>query len=201
MSEPDVQATPSLAEQPLATLVERLASTDPAPGAGPSLAWTCSFAAGLVEMISAIELGKAPDDPAAVTARRDRAAALRDRALALADEDVRAYTAVIAVLRRREEPGHGGRLREALARAADPPMAIAEAAAELAALAADGAHGARGAVRGEAVTAAVLAEAVARGCVPIVVLNLAGARDDPRPARARELAQAARAALDRAHAA
>ena len=191
----------SLMEQTIATLVRRVASPDPAPGAGPSLAWTCALAAGLVEMISAIELRKEPDDPAAVGARRDRAAALSARALELADEDVAAYSAVIATLERRSEPGHGGRLRSALAQAADPPMALVEVAAELASLAADGAHGARGAVRGEAVTAAVLAEAVARAGVPIIELNLGGARDDPRLARARELADAARAGLDRALAA
>ena len=189
-----------LADETLASLVGRVAGRDPAPGAGPSLAWTCALAAALVEMVSAIELGKDPAEPAAVAARRDRAAALRGRALELADTDVAAYTDVIAVLARREEPGHGGRLRAALSRAADPPLEIAGIAAELAALAADAAAGARGAVRGEAVTAAVLAEAVARGCAPIVELNLGGARDDPRRDRARELAAGAGAELERAQA-
>ena len=104
------------------------------------------------------------------------------------------------MLARRAEPGHGGRLREALSQAADPPLEIAGMAAELAGLAADAAAGARGAVRGEAVTAAVLAEAVARGCVPIVELNLGGARGDERRARAAELARGARDALERAQA-
>src|SRR5829696_9227553 len=172
-----------LADQTLTSLVDRVAALDPAPGAGPSLAWTCSIAAALLEMVSAIELAKDPAEPAAVTARRDRAETLRGRALELADLDVAAYTEVIGVLARREEPGHGGRLREALSRAADPPLEIAAIAAELAALAADAAAAARGGVRGEAVTAAVLAEAVARGCVPIVELNLGGARGDERRGR------------------
>ena len=115
----------------LATLTDRVASTDPAPGAGPSLAWTCSLAAALVEMgVSAITLPKDGRDVAAVERRRERAAALRAAALDLADEDMAAYTAVLEVLRRRAEPGHGGRLRAALSAAADPPLAIVEVASE-----------------------------------------------------------------------
>jgi hypothetical protein len=52
-------------------------------------------------------------------------------------------------------------------------------------------------VRGEAVTAAVLGEAVARAGGPVIDLNLASARADPRRARARELARSARADLER----
>jgi len=188
----------SLSDSSLAALVQRVASTDPAPGAGPSLAWTCALAAALVEMVSAITLSGDPADAAAIAARRDRAAALRAQALELADRDVVAYSGVLAALRRRDEPGHGGRLRKALSDAADPPLAIMEIAAELSSLAADAASAARGAVRGEAVTAAVLAEAVVRAAAPLVELDLAGARDDPRRARVSELAPVARAGLDRA---
>jgi formiminotetrahydrofolate cyclodeaminase len=190
--------TSSLSETSLAVLAERVASIEPAPGAGPSAAWTCSLAAALVEMVSGVVLGQDPVDPAAVERRRDRAAVLRAGALALADEDVAAYSEVIAVLRRRDEPGHAGRLREALSRAADPPLRIVELAAEVTRLAADAAAEARGGVRGEAMTAAVLGEAVVRAGIPLVDLNLASVRDDPRRARVRELAEGARADLDRA---
>lgn len=188
----------SLSDSSLAELAERVASTDPAPGAGPSAAWACSLAAALVEMVSGVALGKDPADPAAVERRRDRAAVLRAGALALADEDVAAYSGVIALQRRRDEPGHGDRLREALSRAADPPLRIVEIAAEVTRLAADAAAQARGGVRGEAMTAAVLGEAVVRAGIPLVDLNLGHARDDPRRARVRELAAGARGDLDRA---
>jgi formiminotetrahydrofolate cyclodeaminase len=186
-----------LSESPLAGLVERVASADPAPGAGPSAAWTCALAAALVEMVCAVSLRKEADDPEETARRRDRAAALRARALELADEDVAAYTDVLAVIRRREQPGYATRLCDALSEAADPPLAIVEIAAEVTALAADAAAEARGGVRGEALTAAVLAEAVVRAGLPLVDLNLGGAPDDPRRARVRELAGAARADLDR----
>lgn len=181
----------------LGEILAQVASSAPAPGAGPSLAWSSALAAALLEMVAAVMLRHAPADPA-LERRRDRAAELRARALALADEDVRAYTDVLSVLARRDEPGHGRRLRDVLSAAADPPLRIAEVAAEITGSAADAALQARGGVRGEAMTAAVLGEAVVRGVVPILELNLAGATDDPRRARIRELAAAARADLDRA---
>jgi formiminotetrahydrofolate cyclodeaminase len=187
-----------LADSPLAALVEQVASSDPAPGAGPSAAWTCALAAALVEMVSAVALRKEPVDATAARARGDRAAALRAAALELADEDVAAYSAVLAVLRRRDEPGHGARLRAALSDAADPPLAIVEIATEVTHLAADAAAEARGAVRGEALTAAVLAEAVVRAGIPLVALNLASAPEDSRRTRLHDLAETARAGLDRA---
>ena len=116
---------------------------------------------------------------------------LRARALALADLDVAAYTGVLDVLARRDEPGHGGRLRQALAEAAGPPLEIARTAAEATRLAAEAAAVARGGVRGEAVAAAVLGEAAVRAAVPLVEINLAGHPQDPRLAEAGELARAA----------
>jgi formiminotetrahydrofolate cyclodeaminase len=190
----------SLSNLSLADIVERVASTHPAPGAGPSAAWTCALAAGLVEMVSGVELNHAPDDPDAVRRRRDRAAVLRAEALALADQDVAAYTEVIEVRRHRGEPHHSSRLRAALSDAADPPVAIVEAAAELTGLAADAVRDAHGSVRGEAFAATTLAEATVRMGVPLVDLNLGGAPDDPRRARVLELAEGARADLERAFA-
>jgi methenyltetrahydrofolate cyclohydrolase len=197
-----VTAAPSdsLADHSLAALAGRVASDEPAPGAGPSAAWTCALAAALVEMVSAVALRNEPEDADAAERRRLRAAALRARVLELADEDVAAYTAVMAALGGSGQAGRGSAVRDALSRAADPPLAIAETAAEAVGLAADAAAEARGAVKGEAVTAAVLAEAVVRACGTIVDMNLGGAPKDARRARVRELADAARTDLARASA-
>jgi formiminotetrahydrofolate cyclodeaminase len=185
----------SLAERPFAALVADVASADPAPGAGPSAACTCALAAALVEMVSAVELRKEPIDADAAARRRDRAAELRAAALELADRDILAYTEVLDVLQRRGERGHGDRLVAALSRAADPPLAIAEIAGEVTRLAAEAADAARGAVKGEAVTAAILAEAVVRVCGPLVDMNLGSAPKDRRRARARDIAELARTDL------
>jgi formiminotetrahydrofolate cyclodeaminase len=186
------------AELPLAELLQRVASVEPTPGAGPSLAWTCALAAGLVEMVSAVSLGQEPQGPNAIVQRRDRAATLREVALSLAETDAAAYRAVIAVQQRRKQAGHAARLRDALHAAADPPVAIVEAAGEVTRLAADAIADARGGVRGEAMTAAVLGAAVVHAGAVLVELNLAGARDDPRLARVRQLGEAADSERDRA---
>lgn len=183
---------------PLAEVVRRVASLEPTPGAGPSLAWTCALAAGLAEMVCAVALRKRPEHPSEIEERRDRAAALRELALSLADVDAAAYRQVLAVQRRRREAGHAQRLSDALQAAADPLVAIVEAAAELTRLAADAAAGARGGVRGEALTAVVLGAAVVDAGVPLVELNLAGARDDPRLARVRHLREQADSERERA---
>jgi formiminotetrahydrofolate cyclodeaminase len=188
---------PEFADLSLSEIVDAVASRDPTPGAGPALAWTCALAAGLVEMVSAVMLGKEPDAPEATAARRDRAHALRVTALSLADRDAAAYRGVLAVQRRRDEPGHPERLRQALADAADPLVEIVETAQEVAELATAAVADARGGVRGEALTALVLAASVARGGVPLVELNLAGDPQDPRRARVRQAAQEGAGELDR----
>jgi formiminotetrahydrofolate cyclodeaminase len=195
---PTLAAMAEFADLRLAEIVESVAARDPTPGAGPTLAWTCALAAALVEMVSAITLRKEPESPAAVKARRDRAHALRLTALGLADLDAAAYRGVLAVQRRRDEPGHPQRLRQALADAADPLVRIIETGCEVAGLATGAVADARGAVRGEAITALVLAESVARGGVPLVELNLASDPRDPRRAQVREAAAAATDALQRA---
>jgi methenyltetrahydrofolate cyclohydrolase len=139
---------PEFADLPLNEIVESVAAREPTPGAGPSLAWTCAIAAALVEMVSAVTLRQEPESPDAVEARRDRAHLLRTTALALADRDAAAYREVLAVQRRRHEPGHPQRLRQALADAADPLVQIVEAAREVAELASGAVAEARGGVGG-----------------------------------------------------
>ncbi len=184
------------ADLSLTEIVESVAARDPTPGAGPSLAWTCALAAALVEMVSAVTLRQEPESPTTVQARRERAHVLRTTALELADVDAAAYRDVLAVQRRRDEPGHPQRLRQALADAADPLVRIIDTAREVAELATGAVADARGGVRGEAITALVLAEAVARGGVPLVELNLAGNPQDPRRAHVREAAAGAADALE-----
>jgi formiminotetrahydrofolate cyclodeaminase len=186
------------ADLTLAQIMDAVAAREPTPGAGPTLAWTCALAAALVEMVSAVSLRQEPEDPQAIERRRQRAHALRTAALELADRDAAAYREVLAAQRRREEPGHPQRLRRALADAADPLVSIVQTAGEVAELASAAITDARGSVRGEAMTALVLADGVARGAVPLVELNLAGDPADPRRALVREVASATADALQRA---
>jgi formiminotetrahydrofolate cyclodeaminase len=171
-------------EQTLGGVLERLAAPRPVPGGGAAAALAGALAAALVEMAS-----PAPE--------RERAAALRARLAALADEDAAGYSRVLEAGRLpADDPARPGQLREALSHAAEAPLGVVEAAAEVAASAAGVAAHGRPAVRGDAVTAVLLAEAAARAATGLVVINLEEEPEDPRLARARAGADAAEAARE-----
>src|SRR6266571_4092964 len=95
-------------------------------------------------------------------------------------------------------PGGGA---AALSDAADVPMHIVELAADAAGLASRLAADGNPALRGDAIAAAMLAEAAARSAATMVSINLAEKPDDERHARAESLvADAGRSAdATRAH--
>ena len=196
VDEDDGQLVSALAAAPLTELLARVAAPSPAPGAGPAAAWTAALAASLLEMVLANELRREPGNAPGAQRRRDRARALRRQVLVLADTDVAAYRAVLEVRRERDVPGHAARLHEALSAAADPPLAIAEIAAEIAQMACAAARRVRGGVRGEAIAAVALGESAVAASAALVELNLGGDVDDPRLARVRTLS--ADAAAERA---
>ena len=174
----------NLAEQPLLQVLEEVAAATPAPGGGSSAACTCALAASLVEMAARLGLargaGPPPDAP-------ERARALRQRALELAERELSAYLPVLEASRlAADHPDREGRLRTALSEAAESPLAIAEAAAEAAVLGMEVVRGSNPRVRGDAVTAVLLAEAAAAAAASLVEINLEGLGDDGRLARARE---------------
>jgi methenyltetrahydrofolate cyclohydrolase len=172
-------------EEPVERFLDRIASAEPAPAGGSVAAVAVAMAAGLVAMAARLahEWPKAPEVV-------ERAEALRSRmaTLALADED--AYAKVIEALRLpTDSPSRDAEVEAALSGAAEVPLAVAEAAAEVAVLAALVAQDGNDRLRGDALVAAELAEAGARGAAELVAINLAG-RDDPRVERAKDLAAA-----------
>jgi formiminotetrahydrofolate cyclodeaminase len=117
---------------------------------------------------------------------------LRDRAAPLAQADAEAYRAVLAALRARDTATtNPPQMAAALSQACVVPMEVAEIGAEVATVAATIAGGGNPNVRGDAVTAALLAAAGSRAAAALVRINLAGAEDDDRPARAEQLAAGA----------
>jgi formiminotetrahydrofolate cyclodeaminase len=141
------------------------------------------MAAGLLEMVS---LFAGADDVAA------RAPVLREGLLEAGERELHAYEPVLAASTAEAR-------REALSVASETPMAIARAAAEVAELAARVASESKPALKGDAVTAVLLAEAATRAAARLVEINLSGApAGDPRvgevaglserAARAREVA-------------
>ncbi len=103
-----------------------------------------------------------------------RAAELRARALELAEEELHAYEPVLEAKRT------VGDVASALSQAAEPPLAIARAAAEVAELGAEVARTGKEALRGDALTGVVLAEAACTAAAGLAGINLAAHTEDPR---------------------
>jgi formiminotetrahydrofolate cyclodeaminase len=168
--------------------LDELSATTPDPSGGGVAALAVTFAAGLCMMTAGLSARHLPEAPQLA----DQARKLRDRAAPLAQADAEAYRAVIAALRARDAAGPGNqRMAAALSQACVVPMEVAGIGAEVAAVAAAIAGGGNPNVRGDAITAALLAAAGSRAAAALVRINLAGAEGDDRPARADRLAAGA----------
>jgi formiminotetrahydrofolate cyclodeaminase len=183
-------------------LLHQLAARTPAPGGGGAAALTAALAAGLAAMAARFSTTHLPE--AETIARQ--ADQLRERAATLADEDAAAYQAVLdAYALPRDAAGRRDQIRRALHGAATVPLEITGIAAQLAGLAAGLAARGNPNLRGDAITAAYLAEASARSAAALVDINvrLGSLPDGPsrRAACAVTAAQAAAAQAAAAHAA
>jgi methenyltetrahydrofolate cyclohydrolase len=127
---------------------------------------------------------------------RAQAIDLRDRLLSLAAQDARAYEAALDALERGDST-----IAPALFVAAEVPLALAEAAADVALLAADATERADGASRADAAAAAALAAGAARAAAKLVEINLSTQPGDERIAAAERAVEAANEAARQALAA
>jgi formiminotetrahydrofolate cyclodeaminase len=155
------------------------------PGAGAIAALNAATAAALVELAArATPFEQWPEAAgAAAQARR-----LRERLVPLARKDAEAYQAAVAKL---QERGDDFALGEALARAADIPLEIADHAENVSTLAAEAAARATPDLRADAAAAAALALGAAWAAAKLVEVNLAMQSEDPRLARAQQIAAGA----------
>jgi methenyltetrahydrofolate cyclohydrolase len=172
-------------------LLATVAAETSAPGGGSVAAVVTAFAAALVAMAARFSR-EHWEDAAGVVAQAET---LRQKVLPLADEDAEAYETVLEALRLPPDIGPDRRdeaLGAALSRAADVPLAIAEAALDVATLAAELAERGNPNLRGDAATAALLAEAAVRATANLVEINLGTREGDDRLKRARELVEASR---------
>jgi formiminotetrahydrofolate cyclodeaminase len=186
-----------VSSDPVEQFLDELARDTPVPGAGPAAAFVTAAAAALTAMAARASLDSW-SDAGGVAAQAE---SLRARAVRLAEEDADALTAVLA---ERSEAGGAGsemhdfRLGRTLHRAADVPLAIVEAAADVALLASYTAGHCPGDVRPDAAAGAFLAHGAARAAAHLVEVNLATVAGDARVTRARGLVRAAGAAADEA---
>lgn len=179
----------------LENLLDELEAPAPSPCGGSAAAAAAAMAASLVTMV-ARGSKQWPDGPGIAAQAR----ALRARLMTLADADADAFARVLATMR--DDSGTTEQrdfaLGDALLEAAEVPLAIAEAAADVADLAALAAGAAAPYLRPDATVAATLAEASVRASAHLVEINLATVRGDRHSTRAAEVAAAAAAARARA---
>jgi len=178
----------TLAGLPIGALPDVLAEAGAGPAGGSAAALAAAMGAGLVRLVARVSDDW--DDAPGVAAQ---ATALGDRALALADDDHRAYARAMEQLR---APDRDASLGRALRHAAEIPLRIAEAAADVGVLAALAAREGSDTVRGDAWAAATLAEAASAAAARLVHVNLATLPDDELCSRADAAARAAAAARD-----
>jgi formiminotetrahydrofolate cyclodeaminase len=187
-----VEGGGDLLDQPLRAFIDKLATEDPAPAGGSVAALVVAMAAALIAKVA--RASPSWSDAGAAAAQAER---LRKRTAPLAQSDADAYEEALAALHlpaQLEPQVRNMAIGQVLARAVEIPLVIAEAGADAATLAAVAAE--RGSLdrRGDAVAAAVLAEAGARAAAQLVAVNLVVTPDDERVQRARALAEVASAA-------
>jgi formiminotetrahydrofolate cyclodeaminase len=168
-----------LSELTITALLDRLASSDPAPGGGSAAALAAAMGAGLVAMVAELTLGRPAyaEHEATISRLRDEAQARRVLLLELAEEDAVGYDAVVTARRMPKETEAGREARAqalhvAMLDAARVPMRAAVVAGEVLELAEEIAPiGNRNAVS-DAGVAAQLAAAGLRGAILNVRINL-----------------------------
>lgn len=190
--------SPDYLRRPLGDFLEQVAAQEPTPGGGAATAVAVALAAGLAGMVARFSRDHTADAPG-MAADAD---ALRHRAGPLAQADAAAYEQVLAARARPrdgEDPAaRRRRLDAALSRATDVPLAVAEIGSSVAGLAARLAERGNPNLRGDALAAALLAEAGTRAAATLVTINTANAGPgDDRAARAGDFAAAAAAATNR----
>jgi formiminotetrahydrofolate cyclodeaminase len=168
--------------------LSQVAESAPAPGAGAVVATSVALAAGLTGMSAGLSRRQLADADLLV----ERAAALRDEVKGLGRRDAEAYAAVLSARARpADDPERPAALQSALERASDVPLEMATLGLDVLGLAVAVARQGNPHLRGDALTACLVAQAAVRAAAVLVQLNLPDP-GDPRRVRARELDDTAR---------
>lgn len=176
-------------------LLDAVASEAPTPGGGAIAALTGALAAGLLEMASRSSAEWEMRGAVAAQAK-----VLRERLTELGPRNDEVYEHALAALELPRAVGPDAAnavLGPSLERAAAFPLAIAEAASNVAELAAVVAEEGSPSVRGDAAAAAMLALGATRAAAHLVEINLGVLEHDERLLRATRLAADAAAASAR----
>ncbi len=197
-------------QQTVTAYTSAVASGSPTPGGGSVVAVTGALAAALAAMICNHTIGRPAyaDAEDALIQARSQAEAIRAQLLDLAAADEAAYGGYVAAtaLPRTTEAEKASRraaMQEALAVAADVPLAVAVACAEILPLLETVATLGNKHLLSDATVAALLAEAALRGALTNVRVNADQMRDPDRAAHYRgritDLEATASAATTKVH--
>lgn len=114
-------------------LLKQTASDQPVPGGGSICALAAAFAAGLVEMVAGLTIGKKgyEDHLTAMKTMLDSAAGLREKTIRSVDEDAVAYDAVFQSFKLpqktdAQKSARKNAIQEGLKRAAQVPLDVAK---------------------------------------------------------------------------
>ena len=183
-----------LTDLSLPALLEELAAPREVPGAGSALAVALATAAAIVQMAARLS----PDSWADAAGVAAQAESLVERAARLVDEDAEAYRRALearAAQDQNEKPERRDwSLGQVTAAAAEPPLALARLATDVADLCAAAGARVEPRVHADVAAAAALAAAVARGARELVAVNLTALPGDERVEEAERLVVAAEAA-------
>ena len=184
-------------DMPLGQFLAALAGSEAAPAGGAAAAVAVTLSAGLCGMTSRLSARQLTEKlTAELAADADRLSA---RTASFIQADAESYKRVLIALRQPDKAAESHRpdgtvaesrkhrIAVALSEASEVPMAVVEQAAQVARLAARLAADGNPSLRGDAITALLLAEAGARAAAVLVGINLADAPEDDRPARAKQL--------------
>jgi formiminotetrahydrofolate cyclodeaminase len=189
-----VQASESpLLRLRLDELLDELASEAPAPASGTASALVATMAAAILAMVA-----RSSGDWAEHRGASALAETLRQRIAPLAQLDAEAYEVSLVALhlpKELEAETRSTLIGDAVSRAGQVPLAIADYASDVIALAAEICERCDPARRADVVAAALLAEGAVRAAAHLVTVNLTFAPNDPRVERAEGLVRSAQATL------
>jgi glutamate formiminotransferase/formiminotetrahydrofolate cyclodeaminase len=178
-------AGPAYLDGTIADYLDRLASAEPEPGGGSVAALVGALGAGLVTMVTSLTLGKekfaeVQDDMIGIAAAAEE---LRARLGEFVSLDAQAYRAVAVAMKLprdtdEQKQERGVILQSALKGAAEVPLKVAEAAADVARLTLPAAHKGNPHAVSDAGVAVLLAEAAAQSAALNVKINLAWIDDE-----------------------
>ena len=174
-----------LTDQTIVQFLDALASSAPAPGGGSAAALSGALGAALVSMVCNLTLGKkkyaaVQED---ISALLERSEALRHQLIDLLQADVQVYTGVSQAYRMprktpEEKAARSAAIQQALKSAAQVPMQVAEACAQVLDLCTPAAEIGNVNLVSDAGVAALMAEAGLRSAALNVIINVNAIKDE-----------------------